>query len=101
MPESFQDEVVVERAFSEDELGLAKTLIEAKTMEDFDLGRYKDAYVEKLTELIEGKEIVTAPVPEEPQILDLGLSDFPELTMPSRLGLIAERWTRWVRAGLS
>ena len=68
-------------------------------------GRYKDAYVEKLTELIEakveGKEIVTAPVPEEPQILDLGLSDFPELTMPSRLGLIAERWTRWVRAGLS
>ncbi len=74
-PESFLDDAVVERAFSEDELGLAKALIEAKTMEDFDLGRYKDVYVEKLTELIEakveGKEIVTAPIPEEPEILNL------------------------------
>ncbi len=54
-PESFLDEAVVEATFSEDELGLAKALIEAKTMEDFDLGRYKDAYMEKLTELIEAK----------------------------------------------
>ena len=74
-PESFLDEAVVEAAFSEDELGLAKALIEAKTIEDFDLGRYKDAYVEKLTELIEakveGKEIVAAPIGEELQVVNL------------------------------
>lgn len=76
LPESFEDKVVmVDRVFSEDELGLAKTLIETRTLEDFDLGRYKDAYVEKLTELIEakveGKEIFTVPCPEEPEILNL------------------------------
>ena len=74
-PECFFDKEVLERACSEDELGLARTLIEAKTMKDFDLGRYKDAYGEKLRELIEikvdGKEIVTAPIPDEPEILNL------------------------------
>ncbi len=75
MPESFEDEVVLDRVLSDDELGLAKRLIEAWTMRDFDLGHYKDAYREKLTELIEakveGKEIVTAPIPEEPEVLNL------------------------------
>ncbi len=75
MPESFEDEVVLDRALSDDELGLAKRLIEAWTMKDFDLRRYKDAYREKLTELIEakveGKEIFRVPIPEEPEVLNL------------------------------
>ena len=75
MPESFGGEVVVDRALSDGELDLAKRLIEAWTMEDFDLGRYKDAYREKLTELIEakveGKEIFRVPTPQEPEVLNL------------------------------
>jgi len=73
---SIEDEVVLaERAFSEDELGLTKKLIESLTMEGFDLGRYKDSYVENLKELIEakveGREIFTAPIPEESGVLNL------------------------------
>ncbi len=74
-PESFEDQVAIERAFSDDELGLAKRLIEARRIEDFDLGSYKDAYREKLTELIEakveGKEIFAVATPEEPEVLNL------------------------------
>ncbi len=74
-PESFEDNVVIESAFSDDELGLAKRLIEARRIEDFDLGSYKDAYREQLTELIEakveGKEIFALPTPEEPEVLNL------------------------------
>jgi DNA end-binding protein Ku len=66
---------IAERECSEDELALAKTLIEARRMEGFDVGRYHDAYSEKLTELIEakveGREIFTPPLFEEPQILNL------------------------------
>jgi DNA end-binding protein Ku len=57
------------------ELALAHTLIGASTLADFDFQRYRDAYVESLTKLIqlkvEGREIVQAPDPEEPKILNL------------------------------
>ncbi|MEQ1894039.1 MAG: Ku protein [Planctomycetota bacterium] len=57
------------------ELALAQTLINASTLQEFELEKYKDAYVENLTKLIklkvEGKEIVKAPDLEEPKILNL------------------------------
>jgi DNA end-binding protein Ku len=57
------------------ELALAQTLIGASTLSEFELEKYKDAYVENLTKLIklkvEGKEIVKAPDLEEPKILNL------------------------------
>ncbi len=57
------------------ELSLANTLIGASTLQDFDFQSYRDAYVENLTKLIqlkvEGREIVQAPDPEEPKILNL------------------------------
>jgi len=60
---------------NQNELALAGTLISASMLEDFDLRAYKDAYVENLTKLIqlkvEGREIVQAPDPEEPKILNL------------------------------
>ena len=60
---------------SEEELVLTKKLIEATVFKDFDLSRYKNAYTERLTQLIEAKveskEIVAAPSAEEPKILEL------------------------------
>jgi DNA end-binding protein Ku len=73
-PESFEDEVAG-APFSEDELALTGTLVDATTREDLDYAAYTDAYVDKLTRLIEakveGKEIVSAPVVEEAQVLNL------------------------------
>jgi len=60
---------------SASELALANTLIGASTLAEFDFQTYRDAYVENLTRLIqlkvEGREIVRAPDPEEPKILNL------------------------------
>lgn len=71
---TFRDELPDEQP-SAGELALAQTLIGASTLQEFDLEKYKDAYVENLTKLIklkvEGKEIVRAPDPEEPKILNL------------------------------
>ena len=57
------------------ELRLLRELIASRTADDFDLGKYKDAYEEKLTELIEakveGKEIFAVPTADEPEILNL------------------------------
>ncbi len=57
------------------ELSLANTLIDASTLKEFDFQSYQDAYVQNLTKLIrmkvEGQEIVKAPDPEEPKILNL------------------------------
>ena len=73
--EHFDDQVVRDTACSADELGLLRELIASRTAEDFDLGVYKDTYQEKLAELIEakveGKEIFSAPTPDEPEILNL------------------------------
>jgi DNA end-binding protein Ku len=58
-----------------EELSLTRTLLKAFVKKDFSLDAYKDTYTEKLTELIqakvEGKELVTAPASEEPQVINL------------------------------
>ena len=60
---------------TKEELKLTETLIDASRIEDFDLENYGDAYIEKLKELIQlkvdGEEIVQAPDPEEPKIINL------------------------------
>ncbi len=70
----FRDDVD-EQDPSKEEMKLAHTLIQASMLEDFDLAEYKDEYVEKLTKLIqlkvEGQEVVQAPDPEEPKIINL------------------------------
>jgi DNA end-binding protein Ku len=73
-PAAFEDELT-ETASSEDELQLARTLIEGMASDEVDLSQYKDTYVEKLTALIEakveGKELVTPPAEESPQVINL------------------------------
>ncbi len=70
----YRDELPDEQP-SPNELSLANTLIGASTLQQFDFASYRDAYVENLTKLIqlkvEGREIVQAPDPEEPKILNL------------------------------
>ena len=70
----YRDELPDEKP-TKAELALASTLISASTLQDFDFQGYKDAYVENLTKLIQmkvdGQEIVQAPDPEEPKILNL------------------------------
>ncbi len=60
---------------TDEERSLAQTLIEASTIEEFDYGHYTDEYVERLGELIQlkidGQEVVAAPDPEEPKIINL------------------------------
>lgn len=72
--DAFKDEIV-ETAIAKEERTLAKTLVDASKIEEFDFGSYKDEYVEKLSTLIqskvEGKEIVAVSDPEEPQIINL------------------------------
>jgi DNA end-binding protein Ku len=64
-----------ETEFKPEELALTNTLIGATKVDDFDLKRYQDTYVEKLQKLIQmkidGREIVAAPDHEEPRILNL------------------------------
>jgi DNA end-binding protein Ku len=71
---SFEDEVV-DPQFSKDEVALTEKLVEATTLDELDLSKYKNVYVETLTELIEakvaGKEIVAAPPAEEPKVIEL------------------------------
>jgi DNA end-binding protein Ku len=73
-PAAFDEEVVTTEV-APDELKLAKTLIGAITPKKFDFAAYKDVYTEKLTKLIEakvaGEEIVTPPVHEQAQIINL------------------------------
>ncbi len=53
-----------------EELGLARSLIEASTTEAFDFSSYRDAHAERLERLIEaklaGNELVDAPPANEP-----------------------------------
>ena len=60
---------------TKEELKLADTLISASVLKDFDIEEYKDAYIDKLQKLIkmkvDGEEIVQAPDPEEPKIINL------------------------------
>jgi len=70
----FRDELPEEQP-TDEEMSLAHTLIRASTIQEFDFGTYKDAYVENLTRLIQlkvdGQEVVHAPDPEEPKIINL------------------------------
>ena len=72
---SSMDDEIVDTEFSQAELDLTKTLIDASRIEEFDFAEYKDEYTTQLTELIEmkvaGQEIVAAPDPEEPKIVNL------------------------------
>ena len=73
-PSSFKDELV-DTKITDAEMKLTRTLIDASTLEEFDLASYSDRYTEKLTQLIEakvqGQELVAAPDPEEPKIVNL------------------------------
>lgn len=73
-PTSFEDEID-QLELADAELKLAHTLVEASRLADFDLARYEDTYTQKLTRVIEakveGQEIVSAPDPEEPKIINL------------------------------
>ncbi|MEM7164806.1 MAG: Ku protein [Planctomycetota bacterium] len=71
---AFEDEIE-DQDLPAAELKLTKTLVDATLVENFDLGKYEDQYTQKLTQLIEakvaGQEIVAAPDPEEPKIVNL------------------------------
>jgi DNA end-binding protein Ku len=71
---SFKDEVS-DTPLTEAEISLTDTLIKASMIKNFDFGRYRDVYKEKLTKLIqmkiEGKEVVQVRDPEEPKIINL------------------------------
>lgn len=66
---------VTDAAYAAEEMQLARSLVEGLTREDLDLAEYKDAYVERLTELIqarvEGRELVTPEAGEEPRVLSI------------------------------
>lgn len=73
-PTAFEDEVE-EGAIAAPELELAGKLLDAASLDTYDPAGYRNEYTERLTELIEakvsGKEIVRAPAPEEPQVIEL------------------------------
>ena len=72
--DGFQDEIE-EPPITDDELQLTNTLVAASMIDKFDFAAYKDKYNENLTTLIQmkidGKEVVQAPNPEEPKIINL------------------------------
>jgi DNA end-binding protein Ku len=73
-PAAFEDEVE-EGEVTAPELELAGKLLDAATLGAFDPACYRNEYTARLTELIEakveGKEIVAAPEPEEPKVIEL------------------------------
>jgi DNA end-binding protein Ku len=73
-PEDFEEEIV-HADVAPEELALTKTLVDASMIKDFDLAAYQDEYTEHLKELIDakvaGEEIVAAPEPEEPKVINL------------------------------
>lgn len=73
-PSTFKDEIS-DNELSQEELDLTKMLIKAKTIKKFNFSKYKDDYIEKLTNLIQlkvdGKEVVQVSNPEEPKIMNL------------------------------
>jgi DNA end-binding protein Ku len=73
-PAAYEDELGSAEV-SDQELKLAKTLIEATTEDEVSLDNYRDLYNERLTKLIEtkvaGQEIVQAPAEEGPAVINL------------------------------
>lgn len=72
--DQFREEIEDAECTAE-ELQLARMLIDASRLQDFNYGSYTDRYVEKLTELIqlkvEGQDVVQAEDVEEPKIINL------------------------------
>jgi DNA end-binding protein Ku len=72
---SAYSEEVTRPEVSPQERDLARTLVEAATVKDFDYSTYKYLYTERLTRLIEakvaGEEIVTPTAHEEAQVINL------------------------------
>ena len=72
--EAFQD-AVADTELSTEELHLTTTLVAASSQPEFDLGRYRDLYTERLSALIEAKieghEIATAPAEPEREVINL------------------------------
>jgi DNA end-binding protein Ku len=68
------DEVIAPQ-LSKEEVDLTKTLMKAFTKKRFSMAAYKDDYVDRLKELIEakveGRELVTPPETEQPQVINL------------------------------
>jgi DNA end-binding protein Ku len=68
-------ELVGKVDYSDEELKLTKTLIEATTADQLQLDQYHDKYAERLSQLVEakvaGKEIVTAPDEPMPAVINL------------------------------
>jgi DNA end-binding protein Ku len=73
-PAAYEDELATTE-ISDQELNLAKTLIEATTSDELSMDQYRDLYNERLTKLIEtkvaGQEIVQAPTEEGPTVINL------------------------------
>lgn len=73
-PAAFEDEAP-KGTVNPAELDMAKALINAQSTDNLDLLKYKDVYVEKLTQLIEarvaGQELVTPAPAEQAQVINL------------------------------
>lgn len=73
-PDVLKDEVATP-ALDREELNLTKTLLKAFVRKKFSLASYRDEYVAKLRALIEakveGKEIVSPPPTDEPEVINL------------------------------
>jgi DNA end-binding protein Ku len=74
LPAAFEDELV-EIKSTDKELELTRQLIQAMATEEFDIGKYPDAYTERLSMLIqskiEGEDLVSPPAVAEPQVINL------------------------------
>ena len=72
--DEFKKELTAEET-TDDEMALTNTLINASTIQAFDLDSYEDTYAENLKKLIQmkldGEEIVQSAEPEEPKIVNL------------------------------
>jgi DNA end-binding protein Ku len=66
---------VAEPSLAKEEIALTKTLLKAFEKKKFKIESYQDDYVDKMRKLIEakveGKELVTPPPSEEPQVINL------------------------------
>ncbi len=90
-PESFEGEVP-EAKISAEELRLADTLVDASTVDEVDLSKYRDDFTEKMLKLIEakakGQPIRAAQRREEPAVINLmdALRKSVAKTMKDHLG---------------
>ncbi|MCA8959554.1 MAG: Ku protein [Planctomycetes bacterium] len=93
------DELVEELAeteISDAEMELTRTLVAASTLTEFDYSEYKDDYTDQLEQIIQakidGQEIVAAPDPEEPKVINL--MDALKASVENAAGAIASKSTK-------